>query len=93
MLNVVTRKFEPAASAADARMLLDQVLLPLWRIMPSQTLYHRALDVQDRYRYGSYESLIIAGALQFGCSRLYTEDLRSGQSIEQLTIENPFAEA
>jgi len=93
VLNVITGKFEPSASAGDARMLLDHVLLPLWRIMPSQALYHRALDVRDRYGYGFYDSLIIAGALQFGCSRLYTEDLRSGQTIENLTIENPFAAA
>jgi predicted nucleic acid-binding protein len=93
VLNVVTRRFEASASAGDARMLLDHVLLPLWRIMPSQALYHRALDVQDRYDYGFYDSLIIAGALQFGCRRLYTEDLQASQAIEQLTIENPFAVA
>jgi predicted nucleic acid-binding protein len=91
VLNVVTRRFEPPASADDARMLLDRVLLPLWRVMPSQALYQRALDLQDRYRYGFYDSLIIAGALEFGCTRLYSEDLRSGQVIEHLTIENPFA--
>ena len=91
VLNVVSSKFDPPASIGDARILLDQVLLPLWRIMPSQALYHRALDVKDRYRFSFYDSLIVAAALQFGCRRLYTEDLQSGQSIEHLTIENPFA--
>ena len=90
VLNVVTRRFDPPATARDARMLLDRVLLPLWRVMPSQALYQRALDVQDRYRYGFYDSLIVAGALEFGCTRLYSEDLQAGQQIEHLTIENPF---
>jgi predicted nucleic acid-binding protein len=60
--------------------------------MPSQALYQRALDVHDRYKYGFYDSLIIASALDFGCSRLLSEDLRAGQTIEHLTIEDPFAE-
>lgn len=91
VLNVITRKFDPPASAADARLLLDQVLQPLWRVMPSQALYQRALEVHDRYRYGLYDSLIIAAALDFGCGRLLSEDLRSGQKIEHLSIEDPFA--
>jgi predicted nucleic acid-binding protein len=91
VLNVVTRRFEPPASPEDARMLLDRVLLPLWRVMPSQALYQRALEIQARYGYAFYDSLIVAGALEFGCTRLLSEDLRDGQTIEQLTIENPFA--
>jgi predicted nucleic acid-binding protein len=65
--------------------------MPLWRIMPTRALYERALDVQARYRYGLYDSLIIASALVAGCTRLYSEDLQHGQRIEGLTIENPFA--
>ena len=38
----------------------------------------------------SYDSLVIAAALDAGCTRLYTEDLQDGQRIESLTIENPF---
>jgi len=91
VLNVITRKFDPPATAGDARMLLDQVLLPLWRVMPNQALYQRALDIQDRYKYGFYDSLIVASALEFGCSRLLSEDLSSDQTIDHLTIENPFA--
>ena len=39
-----------------------------------------------------YDSLIIAAALRAGCSILYSEDLQHGQTIEQLTIRNPFTE-
>ena len=49
------------------------------------------LDVAERYHFSIYDSLIIAAALRAGCSILYTEDLSSGQKIEQLTICNPFA--
>jgi predicted nucleic acid-binding protein len=55
-------------------------------------LYQRALDIQARYHYGFYDALIIAAALDAGCTRLYSEDLQHGQRIERLTIENPFLE-
>ena len=59
---------------------------------PSLSLYRRALDLQTRYRYGFYDSLVIAAALDAGCTRLYSEDLQDGQRIEGLTIKNPFLE-
>lgn len=56
----------------------------------SAALYQRALDVQSRWRFGFYDSLIVASALSANCTRLLTEDLQHGQRIEQLTVENPF---
>jgi predicted nucleic acid-binding protein len=53
--------------------------------------HERGLDVAERYKFSIYDSMIIAAGLQAGCSILYTEDLSSGQRIEQLTISNPFA--
>jgi predicted nucleic acid-binding protein len=72
-LNVITRKLETPATPEDARRFMDQVLVPLWRIMPSQALYHRALDIQAHYRYSFYDALIIVAALDAGCTRLYSE--------------------
>lgn len=90
-LNVVTRKFRQTVTLADGRRLLDEILIPLWQIMPSRGLYERALQIHGRYGYRFYDSLIIASALTSGCTRLYSEDLQHGQHIEGLTIENPFA--
>jgi len=92
VLNVVTRKLPTTMTAEDAGRFLEQVLGPLWRTYPSLALYRRALGVQARYRLSFYDSLIIAAALEAGCSRLYSEDLQDGQRIEGLTIENPFRE-
>jgi predicted nucleic acid-binding protein len=89
-LNVVTRKLPAPMEVEDARRFLEQVLAPLWRISPTPALYRRALDLQERYRYSFYDSLIIAAALDSGCDRLYSEDLQAGQRIESLIIENPF---
>lgn len=92
VLNVVTRKLATPMTRDDAERFLDVVLVPLWRVMPSLRLYQRALDFQVRHRYSFYDSMIIAAALDAGCTRLYTEDLHSGQRIDGLTISNPFGE-
>lgn len=91
-LNVLTRNLPTPMSVEGAKDFLRQVLVPLWRVSPSPALYDRALDLQSRYRYSFYDSLIIAAALDAGCTQLFSEDLQDGQRIEGLTIRNPFLE-
>ena len=91
-LNTVLRKAEIPLSTDETRQYLDNVLAPLYRVPASLSLYRRALDLQARYRYGFYDSLIIAAALDAGCTLLHSEDLQDGQRIEGLTIKNPFVE-
>ena len=87
-VNVLSGKLN--ASPHQVRRIFEHVLLPLWRVNPSERLYHRSLDLQSRYRYGFYDSLIVAAALESGCKILYTEDLHQGQQVDDLTIRNPF---
>jgi predicted nucleic acid-binding protein len=89
-LNVVTRRLPLPMKSADAQRFLEQVLVPLWQVMPSLALYRRSLEIQDRYGFSYYDSLIVAAALESGCTRLYSEDLQHGQKIEELTVTNPF---
>ena len=87
--NVMRRKLGfdiPAIREVLLRWLRESRLHPL---APSTLL--SALDVAARYGFSHYDSLIIAAALESGCSTLYSEDLRHGQVIDQhLTIINPF---
>ena len=87
-LNVVTRKL--GARPASARLLLDDVLAPLWQVNPSRSLYSRGLRLHGQLGFSFYDSLIVAAALEAGCTRLYSEDLHHGQRVDQLTIQNPF---
>ncbi|MFT4194580.1 PIN domain-containing protein [Ottowia sp.] len=89
-LNVLVRKLTPRMNAADARKILDHILVPLWRIHPSAALYARGLGIQERYSLSFYDSLIVAAALEGGCTRLLSEDMQHGQQIEGLRVENPF---
>ena len=87
-LNVAIKKLGFADE--DSRTLLSDILAPLWTVYPSAGLYERGLEVRARYRFSFYDSIIIAGAIESGCTRLLTEDLQHGQRIQSLTIEDPF---
>ncbi len=90
VLNVLTRGDAPRATPEEATEILRDMLAPIWQIEPSTVLYASALTIRGRYQYSFYDSLIIAAALEAGCTRLYSEDLQHGQRIERLTIVNPF---
>ena len=59
-INVSTRKFTVPLSIIDCKRYLDNVLSPLCAIFTSIDLYHRALDIMERWRFSFYDSLIIA---------------------------------
>lgn len=90
-LNVIIGKMGIAHETALE--FIDDILRPLWQIDPSTELYLRALELRERYGFSFYDSLIIAAALEAGCTRLYTEDMQHGQQIQGLTIQNPFLSA
>ena len=51
----------------------------------------RGLDVRERYGFSWWDSLIVAAALEAGCTELYSEDLQDDQVIEgRLRVINPF---
>ena len=87
-LNVIIGKMGIAHETALE--FLDETLVPLWQVNPSTELYLRALEVRERYGFSFYDSLIVAAALEAGCTRLYTEDMQHNQQIQGLTIHNPF---
>lgn len=53
-------------------------------------VHDRGVALAERYQFDIYDSLIIAAALQGGCTTLYSEDMQHGQNVEGLTIINPF---
>ena len=53
-------------------------------------IHERAVRIAERYGYSIFDSLVIAAALHAGAGTLYSEDMRDGQTIDGLTIHNPF---
>lgn len=91
-LNVATRKFSTPLTTSDAQIYLSNVLTPLCDVYASPGLFQHALEVAHHWRYSLYDSLIIAAAQKSECQILYSEDLQHQQTLDQLTIINPFRE-
>jgi predicted nucleic acid-binding protein len=89
LFNAITRKqlktaIEAAELIADLRTTYEVVGIDQFTVAT-------AIQIHLRYQYSYYDSLIIAAALENDCATLYTEDLQSGQLIEEvLIIINPF---
>ena len=92
-LNAALRKFAKPLTAADAERYLTVVLEPLCAVFAGFDLYHQAIDIAERWKYSFFDSLIIASALQAGCTVLYSEDLQHGRKIGGLRILDPFVES
>jgi predicted nucleic acid-binding protein len=87
---VTRRKFDK--SWEEVRHALDilRVFCPDPVALTLET-HERAVDIAERYGYSIFDSLVIAAALSAGARTLYSEDMRDGQTIEGLTIRNPFS--
>lgn len=85
----VTRKLRPGLPRADARA--DVTAFQAWRPhSPSPATFRRAWEVEDRFGFSWWDSLVIASALESGASLLLSEDLQHDQSISGLRVLNPF---
>ena len=92
-VNTALRKAEIPLTEPDLRRYLDSVMVPFLIVQPSFRLYHSSLDIHARYQFSFYDSLIVAAALEAGCTRLYSEDMQHGHQIQNLTIQNPFRDS
>lgn len=88
----VLRRKQALAPDEVARLMED--IVQLTRVADvGLTQIRSAWDIAARFRYGHYDSLIIASAFAAGCSILYTEDMQNGQIIdERMTLVDPFGE-
>jgi predicted nucleic acid-binding protein len=67
-------------------------LIPFFSSVTPMLLHTHLLgrDIAERYQFQFYDSLLLASALEAGCTRFVSEDMQDGMMIEGLTIENPF---
>jgi predicted nucleic acid-binding protein len=77
--------WEEIGDALSALRALCEPPAPL-----SVKTHEAALEIAARYGYQIYDALILAAALDADCDILYSEDMQDGQTIEGLTIRNPF---
>jgi len=88
--SVALHRFKVPLTPQDLSDYLTLKLWPRCRILPSEVILTKALAIHTRYSFRYYDSLIVAAAMAGGASTLFSEDLQHGQSIDSLTIKNPF---
>lgn len=75
--------------SADSRVCeLDAVMQSMDHVQPGKAFSRD--EMNERWGYSYYDSLIIAAALQADCDTLYSEDLHNEHNIMGLTFVNPF---
>lgn len=88
--SVAFRRFRPPMSLIEAEQFLAMPFRPLLAVHSSFSLYGQALQLANRHSISWYDSLIVAAAIDSGCSTLYTEDMQHGRRFESLQVQNPF---
>lgn len=65
------------------------------RVQPlTEAVHDRGRALAERHKLGVYDAMIVAAALEGGCTVLWTEDLHDGWVVdERLTVRNPFVAA
>lgn len=89
-LNVALGKFAKPFTTAEAQRYLETVLTPLCAVFPSLDLYKQALELREETRFSLYDCLVLAAALEAGCTVLYSEDLQHGRQVRTVRVEDPF---
>ena len=75
----------------DIREILDTVRAVCSVEAITIATHDRGLDVNERYGFSLYDSMIVASAVMVRSKVLYSEDLQDGQMIDgQLRVANPF---
>jgi predicted nucleic acid-binding protein len=52
--------------------------------------HQAAVVIAEQSGFHIYDSLILASAVESGCSVLLSEDMQHGQVVQGITIQNPF---
>jgi predicted nucleic acid-binding protein len=85
----VTRKLTEPMSEAKAAEVVDWLSLRS-RVLIDNGLVKSAVQISRSSQISYWDGLVVAAAARAGCERLLTEDLKDGQVIGSVCIENPF---
>lgn len=88
--SVGLHKFKIPLDADSMAVYTEEILWPHCTVLPSPSLYKRAIHLHRETQYRFYDCLIVAAALESGAKILYSEDLQHGRVFGDLTIVNPF---
>lgn len=62
-----------------------------WKPLPAdEALLRRARDIEQRYRLGWWDSMVVGAAQMQDCALLLTEDLQDGAVLGGVRVRSPF---
>jgi predicted nucleic acid-binding protein len=85
----VTAKIPRPMDTRTAKGIVSDLLTWDVVVIDGQSILN-GVDIQVKYRYSFWDSLIIEAAWKARSPLLFTEDLSDGQVIRSVTIRNPF---
>ena len=85
----VTRKIAKPLPKPSARAVVDGY--SVWCVNTTPTEISAAFRIEDEAGIGFWDALIVAAARKAGATRILSEDLKPGQIIAGVRIENPFS--
>lgn len=87
----VTTKILKPLPLKVARKILEYLLN--WDvIINDEYITIKAINLQEKYRFSFWDSLIVQSAIQSQAYTLFSEDLSDGQIIKNVKIVNPFVQ-
>ncbi|MGB6867934.1 MAG: PIN domain-containing protein [Candidatus Aminicenantaceae bacterium] len=85
----VTKKIVKPLHLKNARTILEYLLN--WDVVVNDKYVTlKAIDLQEKYQFSFWDSLVIQAAIQGKARILFSEDLPDGQVVKDLKILNPF---
>ena len=85
----LTRKVMHPLSPSTVRNLIRDYIR--WQVEVNDTLLVlNASRIEENYKISFWDALIVSAASKANVSKILTEDLKSGQMIEGILVENPF---
>lgn len=90
-INVLFKKFRTRLSTEQIRNHKNVLLSRCTVVELSPAIIETAFALKESYALQWYDSMIIAAALEAGCTTLYSEDMQHKLVVyKTLTIINPF---
>lgn len=85
----MTKKIVKPILIKNAKMIIEY--LSNWQVVDNDKyITLKAIDLQEKYKFSFWDSLIIQAAIQSQANILFSEDLPDGQFIMGTKILNPF---
>ena len=88
-INVLKRLYKNNNELCILKIL--QLLKQCRLIINNEDIYYSAKYLMKKYKFGLYDSIIVANALLENCTVLYTEDMYEVLIEKKMKIINPFS--